>query len=1227
MKEIILLLFFTFSSVVSATTYYVATTGNDSNPGTISQPWATWQKAFSIATAGDTVYFRGGIYMPTTSNYGNIVMYYPHDTGHNGNPGNPVCFFNYPGEKPILDCSLVDPIGNYNTGISIFYGDYVHLRGLTVRNIRQVRDGVSCCGIGATWCSNLTYENCEVYNVGGEGISVLSGFGYNTYRTILSDTTSFINCDVHNCCDSFIDNLEAPGFVGGWADGFKVDNEIGACFRWKGCRVWNCSDDGYDISGSATGIFENCWSFANGRLNGDGNGFKYGGVRNDDIPLARSITNCLSAYNRATGFNENNNGSYQMNLHIFNNTAFKNETGYINMYGVIGEPNQNIYRNNIAYRNTLYPMAFLSPTIDDHNTWGSVHPFPSYTETIQVTDADFISVDSTGITGPRQSDGSLPNLGFLKLALTSDLIDAGIDVGLPYNPPYPDLGAFEYSGTNPNLKPVTSITVTGAGGAKIINTDNGTLQLSTVVLPADATNKAVTWSISSGTDKASISSAGLVTAIDNGTTTARATATDGSGVYGILTITISNQVIPVSNITVTGAGGATTVTTDNGTIQLNAMILPANATNKTLTWSISSGADKASISSTGLVTALDNGTVTARATATDGSGVYGTLTITISNQVIPVSNITITGAGGSTTITTDNGTLQLNAAVLPANATNKTLIWSISSGTDKASISSAGLVTALDNGTVTARATANDGSGVYGTLTITISNQVISVTSIIVTGEGGKSLINAIGGTLQLNASILPANATNKTLTWSISSGTDKASISSVGLVTALDNGTVTARATANDGSGVYGTLTITISDQVIAVSNITVTGAGGATTITTYNGTLQLSAAILPVNATNKTVTWSISNGADKASINSTGLVTAIDNGTVIVKATANDGSGIYGTIVIIISNNVNSPPVIIVNYKSSSYSGFVYELDASKSYDSNKDNLTFTWQTSSNISVSSTTGSNIKYLSPAVSTAQTYEFTLIVSDGKTTQSKVIPIEIIPYRPELEVAEISDIKASSFQPPYYPYNIIDGNIGTMWSSDGDNQWLIIELKHSYAIQHIKLAFQPGQRSESYFDILGSADKLSWEPIMDKAASCGFSGDLQVFDFPPSKTGKEFDYVKIVGHGNSADTWNYISELKIFGYMHRNSVAYETLPVKVYPNPAKEFVTMRIDESTLMPDFIQINEITGAVIMRDKVDPNIREFTIPINLKNGVYILQLGSGKLTLFTQKLVISR
>jgi hypothetical protein len=503
----------------------------------------------------------------------------------------------------------------------------------------------------------------------------------------------------------------------------------------------------------------------------------------------------------------------------------------------------------------------------------------------------------------------------------------------------------------------------------------------------------------------------------------------------------------------------------------------------------------------------------------------------------------------------------------------------------------------------------------------------VKVNSITVTGTGGGSTISTNNGTVQLIATVLPANAQNKTVRWSIMNSTGQATISTSGLVTAITNGTVTARATANDGSGVYGTLVITISNQAIAVTGITVTGVGGASTITSDGGSLQLSAAILPSNATNKTVTWSITNGSSLASINtSTGLLTAIDNGTVTVRATANDGSEVFGAIAITISYITNSPPVIVVNYKSSSYSGFVSEINASESYDADKDILTFTWTVPDNLQVSSTTGSTLEYLAPMVNTSQAIEFTLKISDGKATQLKVIPIEILPFKPELEMVEIVNIEASSFQSPYYPFNIVDGNIATIWSAEGENQWLVLELEKPFFIHYIKLAFKPGQKSTSYFDIMGSDDKVSWEPVLTKSSSCAFSGDFQVFEFPASKSARRYNYVKFIGRCNSKDKWNYISEFELFGFYHRNLLDFERLEVRIYPNPAKDHITFYVDESTHCPDFMQITSLSGKIIYTSDLEPGIREFTIPVNLKNGIYILKLDSGNFTMFTQKIIIS-
>ncbi len=322
-----------------------------------------------------------------------------------------------------------------------------------------------------------------------------------------------------------------------------------------------------------------------------------------------------------------------------------------------------------------------------------------------------------------------------------------------------------------------------------------------------------------------------------------------------------------------------------------------------------------------------------------------------------------------------------------------------------------------------------------------------------------------------------------------------------------------------------------------------------------------------------------------------------------------------------------INAPPVAIINYPSTSYSGFVSELNASGSYDPNNDNLTFTWSVPGNVPVSSTNGSKIRFLSPIVSQPQTIEFTLNISDGTAIQSKVVPVAILPYQQDLEVAEIANIEAISFQSPDYPYNILDGDIGTMWSASGDDQWIIFELKESFNIQHVRIAFKPGQIRESYFDILGSKDKLIWEPILNKSASCSFSSDLQVFDLPQSKSGEEFKYIKLIGHGNSLDDWNYISEFRIFGHRYNNPSNYENLIVKIYPNPARDNVNILIDDPTFNPDFINIVSLTGKILHTEKFDPGIRQLMVPVNFNPGIYIVQIGIGKMTVFTQKLIISR
>ena len=321
-----------------------------------------------------------------------------------------------------------------------------------------------------------------------------------------------------------------------------------------------------------------------------------------------------------------------------------------------------------------------------------------------------------------------------------------------------------------------------------------------------------------------------------------------------------------------------------------------------------------------------------------------------------------------------------------------------------------------------------------------------------------------------------------------------------------------------------------------------------------------------------------------------------------------------------------VNAPPVVVVTSPKASYSGFVSEISAAGSYDTNKDNLTFSWTAQSTVPISSRSGSTIEFLAPIVSEPTMVQFTVKVSDGKATQTKVIPVEILPYKPELEVAEVVNVEASSYHSPNYPHNVVDGNIGTMWAANGTGEYLIIELKEPFSVQHVKLAFQPGQKKESYFDLSGSNDMEKWEPILIKSVSCDFSGDLQVFDFPRAKAEREYRYIKLTGQGNLSDKWNYISELRIYGYRHRNPESYENLAVKVYPNPASEVVNIRIDEPSLSIDFIRIVHLSGrTVYINNRLGEGTRLFNIPINLANGIYLIQMGKNDVTLFNQKFIV--
>lgn len=192
-----------------------------------------------------------------------------------------------------------------------------------------------------------------------------------------------------------------------------------------------------------------------------------------------------------------------------------------------------------------------------------------------------------------------------------------------------------------------------------------------------------------------------------------------------------------------------------------------------------------------------------------------------------------------------------------------------------------------------------------------------------------------IGGNETLVATVLPANAYDKSVSWS-SSDTDVATVSNTGVVTAVAVGQADITATTTDG-GRKATCTVTVSP--IAVTGISVKSS----TIIAKGETETLVPVFSPSNATNKNVQWT-SDNSEIASVNENGVVSAVAKGTATITATTVDGGftascevSVVGTTVTLFSesfgNNTGTIRDWSDTYKaqggiSSVYSGASYTI-----------------------------------------------------------------------------------------------------------------------------------------------------------------------------------------------------------------------------------------------------------------------------------------------------------
>ena len=423
----------------------------------------------------------------------------------------------------------------------------------------------------------------------------------------------------------------------------------------------------------------------------------------------------------------------------------------------------------------------------------------------------------------------------------------------------------------------TPVSVTGVSlnqSTLYLAVDGAGQTLTATVTPANASNKAVTWS-SDDTAVAAVSSSGVVTPVGLGTAEITVSTNDGS-FTAACAVTVVTTLTPVTGVNLdqhflTLADGGASAT-------LTATVLPAGATNKAVTWS-SSDEDVAAVVG-GVVSPVAEGTATITVTTDDG-GFEDTCAVTVDPSGSTIAPTGVTLDQSVLTLYVGGASATLTPTVLPTNASNKGVSW-LSSDIGVATVIG-GVVSPVSVGTATITVNTDYGGNIAHCL-VTVYPP-IAVTG--VTLDQSTLTFTAGGPPQTLTPTVAPANATNQAVTWS----TSNAAVAAVtnGVVTATGAGTATITVTTVDGSKTDTcTVTVNPSGGSVAVTGVTLDITVLA--IKLEDGAQTLTATVSPGDATNKAVTWSTSDPAVAAVTG--GVITPVGYGSATITVETTDGS-----------------------------------------------------------------------------------------------------------------------------------------------------------------------------------------------------------------------------------------------------------------------------------------------------------------------------------------------
>jgi uncharacterized protein YjdB len=366
--------------------------------------------------------------------------------------------------------------------------------------------------------------------------------------------------------------------------------------------------------------------------------------------------------------------------------------------------------------------------------------------------------------------------------------------------------------------------------------------------------------------------------------------------------------VEVSSITL----NTTELTLNRGANQqLTASILPEAAKDTPVTWS-SSKPEVATVSESGLVTAVAKGSAVITATA---GGKSATCAVTVS---VDLDSITLNPSEMNLVV---GNTGTIGVTFDPVDADNQNVHFA-SSNTAIAEVSESGVVTAKAAGSADITVTPDTSTAAPKVCKVTVTEQAIPVTSVAVVGDSSVGLV--LPGEMDLVAHGMPENATeSRSVSWDFAPGfenSDVVEISSSGHVISLKAGQVTVRATSVVHSDKYADVQITVTKVDVTSVELNKTELE-----LTEGGSETLVATVSPDNASLPEVAWSSSN-EDVATVTQEGLVSGKSVGEATITAEA-DGKSATCVVTVTEAPVVNTIQLAYEGAVASSTETFTFE------------------------------------------------------------------------------------------------------------------------------------------------------------------------------------------------------------------------------------------------------------------------------------------------------------